>query len=83
MFSIQSPDKRWHFAGRPRINDIKFPRDGKTLASSSDSGTVELWDSATDKRTAALSGVLLGFHSVAFSPDGERLVACSSRARAD
>jgi len=38
---------------------------------------VELWDTATGKRIAALRGVLLGFHSVAFSPDGERLVAGS------
>jgi len=78
LFSTQSPDKRLHFTALPRLNDFKFSRDGKTLASSSDSGTVELWDTATGTRTAALRGALLGFHSVAFSPDGNRLAVGSS-----
>jgi len=78
LFSNESPDKRLHFSGRFRIHDLKFSPDGKTLASASDSGTVELWDTATGTRTAALHGVLLGFHSVAFSRDGERLEAGSS-----
>jgi len=47
------------------------------LALASEKGTVELWDTGMATRTALLRGVLLGYHSVAFSPDGERLVAGS------
>jgi WD40 repeat protein len=77
LFSTQSPDKRLHFTGQSRIHDLKFSHDGKILASASDSGAVELWDTATGTRYAALRGVLLGYHSVAFSADAERLAASS------
>jgi WD40 repeat protein len=78
VFSTRSPESRRHFTGQTRIGDIALSPDGRTLASASDSGTVELWDTATGTRTAALRGVLLGYHAVAFSPDGERLAAGSN-----
>jgi WD40 repeat protein len=80
LFTVQAPEKRWHFTVEGDISAISgwsFSRDGKVLALASEKGTVELWDTGTATRTALLHGVLLGYHSVAFSPDNERLVAGS------
>src|SRR5262249_34930239 len=64
----------------PRF-DIKDPReaafspDGKFLAVASQLGYIRLWETATFKEVANLGGFLIGAHSVAFSPDGTRIIA--------
>jgi WD40 repeat protein len=58
------------------ISSLAFSADGKTLASSSEDGTVYLWDVATGKVLAQLRDPRGGrVHSVAFSPDGRTVAA--------
>jgi WD40 repeat protein len=51
--------------------------DGKLFAASSELGYVGLWETSTFRQIAEFRGVLMGYHSVAFSPDGRRLAAGS------
>jgi WD40 repeat protein len=76
LIPIQDPSKRRQFVCQPALSDVIA--EGNTLAAASESGTVELWDIETGKRTALLRGVLLGYHSVAISPCGQRLAAGSN-----
>ena len=78
LTTADSPGQRRHFTGQNRIGSIKLSPDGKALAAASENGTVELWDTDTLTRKAFLHGVLLGYHSIAFSPDGQRLAAGSN-----
>jgi len=78
LIAARNPERRWRFAGEDRIVSIALSPDGNTFAAASENGTVELWDTRTRTRLALLRGVLLGYHSVAFSPDGERVAAGSN-----
>jgi WD40 repeat protein len=78
LISTQEPARRRRFTGQNRTVDIDLSRDGKTFAAASENGTVELWDTETVTRTALMHGVLLGYHSVAISPDGKRVAAGSN-----
>jgi WD40 repeat protein len=63
------------------VLDIKMPRgssispDGRFLAVSSQLGFVRMWELATLRPVATLGSFLIGASSVAFSPDGTRLMA--------
>ena len=58
------------------LQEYQFSPDGKFLAVTT--GTfVELWDLATGKRAANLRGHSGRVYSIAFAPDGERLIAAS------
>jgi WD40 repeat protein len=48
--------------------------DGRLFATASAAAHVQLWDATTFREIAALSGFMKGLSSVAFSPDGQRLV---------
>jgi WD40 repeat protein len=78
LINIKEPARRRRFSGQNRTVAIDLSRDGKTFAAASENGTVELWDTETVTRTALMHGVVLGYHSVAISPDGERVVAGSN-----
>jgi len=78
LIPSRDPDKRRRFTGQDRIVSLKFSPDGRTLAAASESGTVELWATESLTRKALLRGILLGYHSVTVSPDGERVAAGSN-----
>ena len=78
LVSIRDPSSLRQFDCQKRIASIHISLDGQTLAVASENGTVELWDIPTQKRSALLRGVLLGYHSLAFSPDGKRVAAGSN-----
>jgi WD40 repeat protein len=78
LISLHRPGERRRFIGQNRIKAVDLSPDGKTFAAASENGTLELWDTQTVTRRALLRGVLLGYHSVAISPDGERVVAGSN-----
>ncbi|MFB9709410.1 WD40 repeat domain-containing protein, partial [Streptosporangium nondiastaticum] len=56
---------------------VAFSPDGRTLATGSGDNTVRLWEAATGRTTATLTGHTEPVSSVAFSPDG-KLLATSS-----
>jgi RNA polymerase sigma factor (sigma-70 family) len=56
---------------------IAFAPDGKTLASAGYDNVVRLWDVATAKETAQLSGHTAPVLAVAFAPDGKTLASGS------
>jgi len=56
---------------------VSFSPKGEFLAASSHVGYVKLWEVEAFRELATLRGFLLGAHSVAFSPDGQRLAAGS------
>jgi WD40 repeat protein len=76
LIQTQEPAKRQKFTCQPRLNDLIA--EGNSLAAASENGTVELWNIETGQRTALLHGVILGYHSVAISPDRQRLAAGSN-----
>jgi WD40 repeat protein len=78
LISGPNRDQRRRFKGQGRISGLSLSPEGRTLAATSENGTVELWDTETLKRKALLHGVILGYHSVTFSPDGQRLAAGSN-----
>jgi WD40 repeat protein/serine/threonine protein kinase len=61
-----------------RAAAIALSPDGKTVVAACENGALLLWDTRTLDSLGNLRGVLLGLHSVAFSPDGRRIVAGSN-----
>ncbi|WTW90751.1 trypsin-like peptidase domain-containing protein [Streptomyces canus] len=55
------------------VTAVVFSRDGNTLATSGDDGTVRLWDATTGHARTLPSGHRGGVLSVVFSPDGKTL----------
>jgi WD40 repeat protein/serine/threonine protein kinase len=56
--------------------------DGQLLATVAADSEVKLWSVATHAPAGLLRGLLLGAHSVAFSPDGDRLASGSTEGEA-
>jgi len=62
---------------RGEITCVALSPDGKWIASGEDSGQVSIWDAATGNQESTIKAHLHDVSSVAFSPDGERIVSCS------
>jgi WD40 repeat protein/serine/threonine protein kinase len=61
-----------------RAAAIALSPDGKTVVAACEDGALLLWDTRTLACLGNLHSVLLGLHSVVFSPDGRRIVAGSN-----
>jgi len=62
---------------RDRVWSAAFSPDGARVVTASDDKTARIWDVATGKAIAVLSGHSQVVTSAAFSPDGERVVTAS------
>ncbi len=61
-----------------QISDVAFSPQGHWFAAVNILGIGKLWDTATGRLKATLRGFLQGAHSIAFSPDGQRLAIGSN-----
>jgi WD40 repeat protein len=64
------------------VRDAAFSHDGRYFTAASEYGYARLWETATLREGPTFKGVLLGIHSVAFSPDGKRLATGSGHREA-
>jgi eukaryotic-like serine/threonine-protein kinase len=64
------------------LSGFDFSPDGRLFAISSHLGYARVWQTADWREAATLRGFQLGAHSVAFSPDGERLATATGAADA-
>ncbi|HOY60826.1 MAG TPA: hypothetical protein PK640_22105, partial [Verrucomicrobiota bacterium] len=61
-----------------QVSGAAFSPDGRWFAAVSVLGVGQLWDTASARMRANVEGFLQGTHSVAFSPDGQRLAIGSN-----
>ncbi len=61
-----------------QVSGAAFSPDGRWFAAASGLGVGHLWDTASARMRANVQGFLQGTHSVAFSPDGQRLAIGSN-----
>ncbi|MEH2064519.1 MAG: serine/threonine-protein kinase [Nostoc sp.] len=59
------------------VLSVAISPDGKTIASSGDNGTIQLWNLGTGKPISSLNGHSQQVNVVAISPDGKLLVSAS------
>jgi WD40 repeat protein/serine/threonine protein kinase len=64
------------------VYNAAFSPNGNSFAVASTFGYARVWDAATWRELATLSGFLSGVNSVAFSPDAQRLAAGSGKQQA-
>ena len=77
VHTLTGRDTEWNLELK-QISQAAISPDNQTIAVVSILASGGLWDAATSKKTATLHGFLQGMHSVAFSPDGKRLVIGSN-----
>ncbi|KAI9770023.1 MAG: hypothetical protein M1840_003735 [Geoglossum simile] len=60
------------------VNDVVFSPDGKLVASTSNDGTIRVWDAATGAAVQTLKGHTGWISTVVFSPDSKLVTSASS-----
>jgi WD40 repeat protein len=78
IFPADDPAKRRLVACASAATGIAFSPNGLTIAAVCEDGTLTLSDTGTLESIGVLRGVLMGIHSVGFSPDGRRIAAGSN-----
>jgi WD40 repeat protein/tRNA A-37 threonylcarbamoyl transferase component Bud32 len=74
LWDVQTGKEVLSLPGRG-VHSVTFSPDGRKLATGSSDHSLELWDLATGKLQATLTGITKVLCSVAFSPDGRTLAA--------
>ncbi len=59
------------------VHGVAFAPDGRSLATSSASGTIRIWDTLLGLELLTLKGRGVQVNGLAFSPDGRTLVSCA------
>jgi WD40 repeat protein len=75
LFSVSDPMNRRKLACPFRTVGIALSPDENTIAGACEDGTLAVYDTRTLFTNGTMRNVLLGLHSVVFSPDGRRIVA--------
>jgi WD40 repeat protein len=82
IWDAQSGKKLLAFGGMGSIADITYSPDGRRLAAtglnSSGPGLVKVWDSETGLELLTVSTRLKSTNSIAFRPDGHKLIVAGS-----
>ncbi|MBN1139999.1 MAG: caspase family protein [Anaerolineae bacterium] len=61
------------------VRSVVFSHDGKQLASTSDDGTVRIWDVGQERQICSLETGSFHINALAFSPDGKMLALAEGR----
>ncbi len=78
FYNLAHPDWTPHRVhGKFDLTDLASSPDGKLVASTSNSGYLELLDPIKGELVESIKGHMNGAHGVAFSPDGRRLITTS------
>jgi serine/threonine protein kinase/WD40 repeat protein len=79
LWDVGKPEKPpLYLPDRGEFDDFEITPDHKLGAGAFGEGYVRLWNMTTLQPVATLHDFMLGAHSVAFAPDGKRLVAGSN-----
>jgi WD40 repeat protein len=70
-------DRGYYNGNRGKVNSVAFSLDGELLASSSDNGSVMLWDAKSGERRTTLKGHSKMAFAIAFSSDSRWLASTS------
>jgi WD40 repeat protein len=78
LWRTKDGQRLWTAKAGDELYRMEFSHDGKIVAIASGKGLTKLFDTLSGAESTTLSGFLLGTHSVAFSPDDQRLAIGSN-----
>jgi WD40 repeat protein len=75
FFTGRAPEGVFLRGGTEGVSCLAYSRDGLTLATGHDDGTVRLWDADTGMQRAVLTGHAARVRALAFAPHGRQLAS--------
>jgi WD40 repeat protein len=75
FFTGREPEDVFLRGGTEGVNCLAYSRDGLTLATGHDDGTVRLWDADTGRQLAVLTGHTAPVRTLAFAAHGRQLAS--------